>query len=376
MPLCRSATIKRNCFSEKKSFFLNSPFFLLFRLHSLASPRPSPKPLFIMTRQTIPFAIISGFGISLMSILSFTAEAQYRGVRFNLRVQKDIELKNDQEISFQQQLQITPDFIKGGFIETDDPDFQEIDFIDPIFLPDDDDWDEEENDDWEENEDDDWDEGDDGNWDDEEEESKDDWDDEENTELPKNRPTDEPVIDEGQREPNRVELGLRSATSVAHRLPLSKNFDIINGYTYFIRPNRTNTHRIHTDLLYGRRIFERRFTYSSRFRLQHSVGEIKRDIRVSSYARLNSQLRLRGKVSPFVRAEILYRVRLQRRDSEFNRVRAAVGTDFRISSRHRIRCIYDFQRRFNRSNPENSSVLSFEYRFRFADSRVDRWDED
>ncbi len=283
-----------------------------------------------MTRRTIPFSITLGIGLGFMSILSFKAEAQYRGVRFNLRIQKNFELKNDQEISIQQQLQITPDFIEGGFIETNDLDFQEIDFIDPTFL-----YEEDDDDDWDEEHDD---------WDDEEEDEDDNWDEEEGTELPKERPTDEPVIDEGQREPNRVELGLRSATSVAHRLPLSKNFDLINGYTYFVRPNRTNTHRIHTDLLYGRRIFERRFTYSSRFRLQHSVGEIKRDIRVSSYARLNSQLRLRGKVSPFVRAEILYRVRLQRRDSEFNRVRAAVGTDFRISRRHRIRCIYDFQR--------------------------------
>ncbi|WKN43438.1 DUF2490 domain-containing protein [Tunicatimonas pelagia] len=333
-----------------------------------------------MARRTTSLAIISGLSIGIISTLPFTAEAQYRGVRFNVRVQKNFELKNEQEISFQQHLQITPDFIEGGIIETDDPDFQEIDFIDPVFLPEeeDDDWDDEQDEKWEEDNDNEWgDDGDDDRWDDEE----DDWDDEENTVPPGGGvagtpTTTEPIVDEMLREPDRIELGFRGASSVTHRLPLSENFDLTNGYTYFIRPNRINTHRIHTDLFYGQRIFERRFTYSSRLRLQHSAGEIKRDIRVSSYARLNSQLRLRGKVSPFIRAEILYRIRLQRRDSEFNRVRAAVGTDFRISRRHRIRCVYDFQRRFNRSNPENSSVLSFEYRFRFADSRMDRWEED
>lgn len=287
----------------------------------------------------------------LASITLSSAQVEYQGVRFNLRVQKNFELKNDREISLQQQLQITPDFIEGDIIETDDPDFQEIDFIDNVFLSDDDDWDDNEPDD-----------------DDEE------WNDEVD---PSDRNTPEPRLPQDVAwAPDRIELGFRSATSLAYRIPLSRRFALINGYTYFIRPDRVNTHRIQTDLVYNRSVLDRRFTYSSRLRLQHSAGEMRRNIRVSSYGRLNSQLRLRGKVSPFVRAEILYRIRTQRKNSEFNRFRAAIGTDFRISSRHRIRCIYDFQRRFNVSRPENSSVLGFEYRFRLADSKIDHWDDD
>jgi hypothetical protein len=78
-----------------------------------------------------------GLFVCVALLLSLNAAAQsYTGLRFNLGIEKKVELNKKHNLVFGQQLQITPDLSRIQPIRLRrDRDFGEIDFIDDLFLP-------------------------------------------------------------------------------------------------------------------------------------------------------------------------------------------------------------------------------------------------
>jgi hypothetical protein len=317
----------------------------------------------------IPFVTKKNVLWLILIFLSLQASAQsYTGLRFNLGIEKRVELNKKHQLLFGQQLQVTPDLSKlQPFRLRRDRDFGEIDFIDDLFLPRGEGYDDG---------DDDGDEDDDGIGDDDDNDNDndgvdDDEDDDDDdplvggspgggsTALPPNQP--ERATD--RRGDNL--LAFRSATSIGWEWELADKLVLANEYTLNIRPGQPFTHFFVTELGYQIDIVPKVLALEPFSRLHNEIGQTRKGTEIVTHARGGTQARLKlgKKVSTFVSGEAFYR--LKRGESKFNRLRASIGFDYKISKVQRMRVSYDYQQRINVTRPEQAGVLVVGYRLVF-----------
>ncbi|MCU0450846.1 MAG: hypothetical protein MUC97_13560 [Bernardetiaceae bacterium] len=268
---------------------------------------------------------------------------------------------------FGQQLQITPDLSRIQPIRLRrDRDFGEIDFIDDRFLPRGQGYDDD---------DDDGDEDDDGIGDDDDDDNDNDGVDDDD-----DQDDDDPTVGavnpgmgtppgnaegSGKRRGDDA-IALRSATSVAWEWELAKNLVLSNEYVLNYRPGQRLTHFFVTELSYQLNLVLKTLTLDPFVRLHNEGGQTARDgFQIATHLRGGTQLRLKmsKKLASSLGAEVFYR--LDGPNSKFNRVRATLGADYRISKVQRLRLSYDLQQRLNVTRAERAGVLTLGYRLVF-----------
>jgi hypothetical protein len=317
----------------------------------------------------------------------------YQGLRYQASIEKEYKVNKKFRINFEQEFQATPEFKKNSKLtRTRDIDFSEIDFIDDDFLPkgygfegkddrdddgdgspnglDDDDDNDGSKDDKDDDDDndgisDDMEDDDDDTSNDDGDDGDDDGDDDDDDFMApweKSKPfakSNDPVWGRFDQR-----MGLRAASSAAFTYQLNKSWRVQTGYTLNIRPGR-ETHRLFTDLVFNKRIFDKKFNFNSRWRLNHDGGLDGRndpEFIIRSFASWQLQLRLRAENwRPFVNTDLVYR--FKKGDNEFQRARLSTGVDFVPFDQHAFRFSMDWQQRFNVS--KNAQALTFTVGYAF-----------
>ncbi|MEL6649945.1 MAG: hypothetical protein AAFQ87_03985 [Bacteroidota bacterium] len=304
----------------------------------------------------------------LISILCFsgllmasTLFAQSPGIQLQLSVQKTYRWEKQHRLRLRQTFLISPDFASLSGSPTTDPSLKEIDYVDPEILS----HQTTSNDSEEESEE-----------QEEEEQVGNEEESEEPEEEEDDMDTDSINVNPGNPQAGRNNPTLpenntldwqefliwRSGTMIQYEYRINKVMRISATYALSLRPGPA-VHRTGVDLRTIHRLGGSKLRFENRLRWSQSLRRRESDWRKVQFLRTRVRFRYAIKGSPFVDAELFYRLRKD--DSELRLYRLGAGYTFRFGECGRLRMNYQFIGELNRKNPDHSQRIQIEYTYQF-----------